>query len=1347
MNRTLLTAALLALTTTAHAASPGTTLQVGIDLTASPSPLYALVSGSWKPWGVFSSGNFFPVMGGCSSGYVHAAASTPGTNPVVCQAIAFSDVTGALATPLPIVNGGTGQTTASAAFNALSPLTTQGDTLYGGVAGIATRLPIGANGTCYVSNGSVPSWGSCGGIASFTFPITVSGTTSSGGIPYFSNATTLSSSAALAANALVIGGGSGVAPSTTTTGTGVITAVGNNTNAAGGIYTYGTLLPAAMFPALNGDLATSAGSLTTTLATVNANVGTWGSTTQAPSITVNGKGLITGVTLNTITPSIANITGLGAGVATALANNANAANGVPTLNGSGVLPIAQGGNGTASPGILAGTNITVTGSWPTQTVNATIVPLTFPATVVGGVSGGIPYFLNTTTMAVSPLLTANNLMIGGGVGAAPTTTTTGSNVLTAISNNLNAAAGLAGVNSSSAPTVGHCLQWSASGIQDAGGACTTGGGGGTVTAAPQYQIPYYSSAGTANTVTGSSVLNISSTGATLTIGTAGATAGALSLVNATSGSVTLQTLTGALGSSVLTLPTATDQLIGRATTDTLTNKTMSTGSVWNGTIVGATYGGTGVNNGSSTITLGASLTTTGAGAPTLAFPASTRTYTFPNASDTIAVLGQPQTFTATQTFPNGSLTLSEITSQSANIILGTTAAGSPTALTMPAGCASATTALNWTNGTGFGCNTTVLSGPGSSTANAIATWSNTSGNALLNTLDTISANGTLSINPTANSSNKGFLIGQSGPASIGGAGPFTYNEIDINHSTDASTATDKRTVGLYMQSNVGGVNQKGAYIGAFLNMNHNSASSSGADHIALNSQAYTSVSDTSGGQIYAAAASAVAASTATALGLVGAEIDTEVDAGATVTRRTGIRSVNQGASHAGTLDTAFSALSTNLSGSFNHLLTTSTEFTAAPLVTTGDWFFADAAQTVQHWANLTNLTVTGNILAFPNVVLTGAGALTLGKAGTAQGSLALAGSTSGTTTIAAQTSGGGTMTLQAGSDTLVGRATTDTLTNKTMSGASNTFSNIAVTALTDFHAQGRLTVSSGTPVVTSNVSGATTIYYVPYNGRAITIYNGTNDINYDIGVSGINIALGSNWAANSAFDVFVYNNSGSPALCTVAWTNTTTRATALDLATRGYYTNSGTPACRTGNASTITLSANQGTYLGSFYTNGSTGQVDYVLSGSGSGGAAVNLGLWNYYNRVLTAASVTDNGVSYTYNSTTIREARGSSNNQVNFMIGVVESGVNSINNISVTSGSGSGSVGNFGLGLNSTTLFTPIFTACQAVGSTAFGCSWSLAGYLTPSVGKNYIAALEQAGSTFTVTNFGGTVALGLMQ
>lgn len=65
-----------------------------------------------------------------------------------------SNVTGVVA----IANGGTGQTTASAAFNALSPVTTTGDLIIGNGANSSTRLPIGANTFVLTSNGTTATW-------------------------------------------------------------------------------------------------------------------------------------------------------------------------------------------------------------------------------------------------------------------------------------------------------------------------------------------------------------------------------------------------------------------------------------------------------------------------------------------------------------------------------------------------------------------------------------------------------------------------------------------------------------------------------------------------------------------------------------------------------------------------------------------------------------------------------------------------------------------------------------------------------------------------------------------------------------------------------------------------------------------------------------------------------------------------------------------------------------------------------------------------------------------------------------------------------------------------------------
>jgi len=68
--------------------------------------------------------------------------------------------------PVTIAQGGSGQITAAAAFNALSPITSIGDLIIGNGANSATRLAIGPIGTCFTSNGTTALWGFCspGGI-------------------------------------------------------------------------------------------------------------------------------------------------------------------------------------------------------------------------------------------------------------------------------------------------------------------------------------------------------------------------------------------------------------------------------------------------------------------------------------------------------------------------------------------------------------------------------------------------------------------------------------------------------------------------------------------------------------------------------------------------------------------------------------------------------------------------------------------------------------------------------------------------------------------------------------------------------------------------------------------------------------------------------------------------------------------------------------------------------------------------------------------------------------------------------------------------------------------------------
>lgn len=64
---------------------------------------------------------------------------------------------------------------------------------------------------------------------------------------------------------------------------------------------------------------------------------------------------------------------------------------------SGILPIANGGNGTATPGILQGSNIIITGAWPNQIINS----------VASGGSSGNGALVNTASQFSVPFYSAS----------------------------------------------------------------------------------------------------------------------------------------------------------------------------------------------------------------------------------------------------------------------------------------------------------------------------------------------------------------------------------------------------------------------------------------------------------------------------------------------------------------------------------------------------------------------------------------------------------------------------------------------------------------------------------------------------------------------------------------------------------------------------------------------------------------------------------------------------------------------------------------------------------------------------------------------------------------------------
>ena len=93
---------------------------------------------------------------------------------------------------------------------------------------------------------------------------------------------------------------------------------------------------------------------------------------------------------------------------------------VLTTDVSGLLPIANGGTATATPALVQGANITITGSWPNQTIAAAAQSSTFSEliTVTGGATtaGGIALAedtdngVNTATVKAPAAITSSYTM-------------------------------------------------------------------------------------------------------------------------------------------------------------------------------------------------------------------------------------------------------------------------------------------------------------------------------------------------------------------------------------------------------------------------------------------------------------------------------------------------------------------------------------------------------------------------------------------------------------------------------------------------------------------------------------------------------------------------------------------------------------------------------------------------------------------------------------------------------------------------------------------------------------------------------------------------------------------------
>ncbi len=135
-------------------------------------------------------------------------------------------------------------------------------------------------------------------------------------------------------------------------------------------------------------------------------------------------------------------------------------------------------------------------------------------------------------------------------------------------------------------------------------------------------------------------------------------------------------------------------------------------------------------------------------------------------------------------------------------------------------------------------------------------------------------------------------------------------------------------------------------------------------------------------------------------------------------------------------------------------------------------------------------------------------------------------------------------------------------------------------------AGGRLTLTSGTPVTTTDVAGATTLYYTPAGHDRVGLWDGTGWASVQFAEKAL--ALGTLIAGRN-YDVFGYLAGGDLALELVAWTGDTARATGVSLQDGRY--------CKAGDKTRL--------YLGTFRTTSATTTAD----------TKTQRFVWNTYNR------------------------------------------------------------------------------------------------------------------------------------
>ena len=417
------------------------------------------------------------------------------------------------------------------------------------------------------------------------------------------------------------------------------------------------------------------------------------------------------------------------------------------------------------------------------------------------------------------------------------------------------------------------------------------------------------------------------------------------------------------------------------------------------------------------------------------------------------------------------------------------------------------------------------------------------------------------------------------------------------------------------------------------------------------------------------------------------------------------------------LDTFASAIDSNLTASFGKTLD------GAGVVATA----VNYAMTGADQGRLIYVTVSGKTVTTPDAGTVNA-PFVFAVLNNSTGNITLAGNATNTQTVDGTT----TVTIPAGAGAVVKTDGTNWFTY------GQNWVNQQVVP------QGRLTLVSGTPVMTADETGQTTVYYTPYNGNLVPIPNGTKNVT--LAFSEISLALVSNHLADTLYDVFVFLDPADNTTIRLgtgpAWSTITagssargTGASSTQLSRlNGLWTNTVAITLRNG-SSTYSVAIESALYVGTIYTDHTAGQVSAHLSY----GQNRKYGVWNAHNRVPVTLLVGDPTSSWNYGTVTIRASNANpasyAGASFNVGSGVTSNGLSLVTGLPeeaaqvqfdqhvVTSSSTDDCI--MGIGFNSTTTFTGFIGRSFSTLTSPVQANFNV----PPSLGLNIVACLEEGG------------------